>query len=219
VLHAAGRRPATSDLGLETIGIDSSDDAIEVDDRCAAVGADHVWAIGDVNGVAQFTHAAKYEARVVADNLLGNKRSADRRAIPRVVYTDPPVACVGMNEDDARDAGIEVISASLSLEDTARAQSEGHRGATEEAKDADDDLDQAVKGLLILVADRAKQTLVGASAIGPGADEWISEATLAIRAEIKLEMLAEVVHPFPTFAEAYEPVIRDVIRQCGSRRR
>ncbi|MGH9299886.1 MAG: dihydrolipoyl dehydrogenase family protein, partial [Acidimicrobiales bacterium] len=136
------------------------------------------------------------------------------RAIPRVVYTDPPAAGVGVTADQARHQKIEIVTSTLEMSDTARAESDG-RLLPDDKERSSDDLSASVGGLLILVADRERRVLIGASAIGPAADEWISEATLAIRAEIPLELLADTVHPFPTFAEAYEPVVRGLLSQLA----
>jgi pyruvate/2-oxoglutarate dehydrogenase complex dihydrolipoamide dehydrogenase (E3) component len=130
--------------------------------------------------------------------LLGGDRVADYRAIPRVVYTHPPMASVGMPAERARDDGIDVITATTDMSELARAATDGATG-----------------GLLILVADRARHVLIGAAAVGPGADEWISEASVAIRASVPLTTLADVVHPFPTFAQAYEVPLRELAAQLA----
>ncbi len=196
VLLATGREPAVRGLGLERLGIDVDGSGLEVDDHGRVSGVQHVWAAGDVTGVAPYTHAANYQARVIAENLLGGDRRADYRAIPHAVYTIPPAAGVGRTRAQAEEAGIEAVSASMPMKETARASTEG--------EDA---------GALVLVADRRRRVLIGASGFGGHIDEMIGEATLAIRAEIPLEVLVDVVHAFPTFGEAYEPVLRDLLSQ------
>jgi len=194
ILVAVGRTPTTDDLGLEVLGIAPDDKgAIAVDDHCRVEGQQHVWAAGDVTGAAPYTHTASYQARVITENLLGRDRVADLRAIPRAVYTDPAVASVGMAEEQAREQGIDAMTAVMDLGEVARTRTEGSGG-----------------GRLVLTADREKGVLIGASAIGPRADEWLSEATLAIRAQVPLAVLTDVVHAFPTFGEAYEPPLREL---------
>jgi pyruvate/2-oxoglutarate dehydrogenase complex dihydrolipoamide dehydrogenase (E3) component len=188
VILAVGRTPATAELGLDAIGVTpDGTGALAVDARCHVEGQTHVWAAGDVTGTAPYTHGANYQAQVVTHNLLGGDRVADYRAIPRVVYTHPPMASVGMPAERAHDDGIDVITAATDLSELARTATDGAGG-----------------GLLVLVADRSRHVLIGAAAVGSGADEWISEASVAIRASIPRTTLADVVHPFPTFAQAYE---------------
>ncbi|MEO6205165.1 MAG: NAD(P)/FAD-dependent oxidoreductase [Mycobacteriales bacterium] len=198
VLVATGRQPTTKGLGLDVLEIRPNDKgALEVDETCRVRGQQHVWAAGDVTGVAPYTHTANYQARIVIANLLGGDVRADYRAIPRAIYTEPVVASVGETAQAARDRGVDVITASMDVGDTARSLTEGVGG-----------------GLLLLTADRARGVLLGAAAIGPHADEWLSEATLAVRAEIPLSVLTDVVHAFPTFGEAYEPPLRALAEKC-----
>ncbi|HET9689641.1 MAG TPA: NAD(P)/FAD-dependent oxidoreductase [Acidimicrobiales bacterium] len=189
LLVVTGRRPNSDGIGLDVLGIDPSE--LRVDDHCRVVGAPGVWAAGDVTGVAPYTHTANYQSRVIADNLSGGDRRADTRAIPRAVYTAPALAAVGLTEAAARAAGIDVLVEAMGLDQTARGSTDG--------VDA---------GLIVLVADRASGQLVGATVVGPGADELIGEAVLAVRAAVPIRVLADVVHPFPTHAEAYEPPLR-----------
>ena len=210
VLLASGRRPRLSGLGLEELGISAAPgEMLPLDESCRVVPnvpgkaaptapgkdvpatpgtkqAGRIWAAGDVTAVAPYTHTARYQAQIVAANLLGGSRAADYRAIPRTVYTSPSVYTVGMSPSLAEATGVELITVSCDLAETARATVE------------DDD-----RGRVELYADAASgDVLVGAAAIGPDAEEWMSEVTLAIRARIPLAVLADVVHAFPTYGEA-----------------
>jgi dihydrolipoamide dehydrogenase len=184
VILATGREPNLAGLGLESLGLDVDASGLSTDPTGRVVGADHLWAAGDVTGIAPFTHTATYQSSLVAANLRGEGRIADYRGIPRVVYTDPPVAAVGVTETSAGEQGLAVAVEEIETGQLARAVTDG----TE-------------RGALHLIADMNAGVLAGAAAIGPAADEIISELTLAIRARIPLGVLADVVHPFPTYAE------------------
>lgn len=197
VITAVGRHPNSADLGLDLIGVGLSENgSISVDQHCRVQGNEHIWAAGDVTGIAPFTHTANYQARIVTDNILGISREANYVAIPRAIYTDPPVASVGrmMNGEDDGD----LITARYDVNETARTLTDSGAG-----------------GLLILTADRKRNVLVGAAAIGPKADEWLAEATLAIRAEISLHILGDIVHAFPTYGECFEPPMRELLHQIS----
>jgi pyruvate/2-oxoglutarate dehydrogenase complex dihydrolipoamide dehydrogenase (E3) component len=201
LLLAAGRQPETRNLGLENLGLAVRAGApVHVDERCRVVGVDHVWAVGDVTGIAPYTHTAEYQGRIVAANLRGEDARADYRAIPRAVYTRPAVAAVGHTEQSARAAGIDPQVATASIGDTVRAVTEGDR-----------------EGWVRLVADPARGLLVGATAVGGRAEEWISELVLAIRAEVPLRVLTDVVRPFPTFSRVLDDPLREL--DAGSKRR
>lgn len=178
LLVATGRRPRLEGLGLETVGVEPGEQGLEVDERLAV--SDGLWAIGDASGVAAFTHVGKYQARIAARNILGRPARADYRAIPRVVFTDPQVAAVGKGEDE--------LSGRAELAEVARTST-----YTREYEER--------PGFLTLLSDGEK--LTGAYAVGPEAGEWLQQATLAIRAELPLELLRDTIQPFPTFSEAF----------------
>jgi len=199
VVVATGVEPRLDGLGLERLGLDVSD-GIAIDDRCRVIGADHVWAAGDVTMVAPFTHVANYQARIVSDNLLGGRARADYRAIPRCIYTDPPVVGVGTTIEQATGELEQVVIGRADLSDLPRTNASGSNG-----------------GQLVLVADGDQKVLVGASAIGPMADAWIHEAVLAVRARVPLAILRDTIHAFPTFAEAYDVALSDIAGQLRGR--
>ncbi|MEU6750402.1 dihydrolipoyl dehydrogenase family protein [Actinomadura nitritigenes] len=195
ILVAAGRRPRVEGLGLETLGVATSPGhGVPVDETCRVPSTSgDVWAAGDVTGVARTTHAARYQARLVLANLLGEHRAADYRAIPRVVYTTPTVYAVGISPKQAEELGIDLLTAGYDLAATARA-----------AVEADD------RGRVELYADRSRGLLIGAAAAGLYAEEWMSEIALAIRAETPLSVLTDVVHAFPTYGESVEAPLREL---------
>lgn len=193
VVIGAGRRPRTREMQFESVGVTPGSRGVNVDERCRV--AEGLWAVGDVTGVALFTHVAKYQARVVAANILGKPAMADYRSIPRVVFSDPEVATVGMTEEQARDKGIDIATSSIDLAQTIA------RPWTYETNPG---------GRLGLIADRSRGVLLGAWAVAPLASEWIHEAVLAIRAEISIATLLDTVAQFPSYAEAYLAALEEL---------
>jgi dihydrolipoamide dehydrogenase len=147
-----------------------------------------VWAIGDVTGVMPFTHVGKYQGRIVADDIAGLAVRASYGAIPRVVFSDPEIAAVGVTAAQAREQGIELSGSRVKLRDVIS------RPWIYE---------QDPQGELGLLADSEREVLVGAWAVAPLAGEWIHQAALAIKAQIPLDVLRDTVAQFPTFSEAY----------------
>jgi dihydrolipoamide dehydrogenase len=187
VVLGAGRRPRTDGLGLDTAGIELNPrGGLDVDEHCSVT--DGLWALGDVTGVALFTHVAKYQGRIVADNILGTPRQATYSGIPRVVFAQPEIAAVGLTPDQARQRGLDIATTELDLAESIA------RPWTYETDPA---------GTLGLIADRTQRVLVGAWAIAPQAGEWIHTAALAIRGQIPIDTLLDGVAQYPTYAEAY----------------
>ena len=186
LLVATGRAPRVHGIGLESIGIDPDPEGLEVDERCRA--AEGVWAIGDVTGVMALTHVGMYQGRITAQDIAGGQPRADYAAIPRVVFSDPEVAAVGLTEQQARQNGIEVATARVALAEAIA------RPSTYE---------ENPRGDLGLIADNQRQVLIGAWAVAPMASEWIHYAALAIKTQTPLAVLRDTVAQFPTFTEAY----------------
>ncbi|MUL41678.1 NAD(P)/FAD-dependent oxidoreductase [Streptomonospora sp. PA3] len=186
VLMATGRRPRLEDLDLEQVGIGPGAKGLEVDERCRV--APGLWAVGDVTGTALFTHVAKYQGGIVAANILGRERTADYTGVPRVVFSDPEIAAVGLTAEQARAQGYDPVSAEVDLP---RGLARPWTYATSPA------------GRMGVVADRTRRTLLGAWAVAPLAGEWIHTAALAIREGIGIDRLRDGVFQFPTYSEGY----------------
>jgi pyruvate/2-oxoglutarate dehydrogenase complex dihydrolipoamide dehydrogenase (E3) component len=183
ILVATGRRPRVEGIGLETVGLEPDDRGIPVDEHLRA--GDGLWAIGDVTGIWPLTHVGKYQGRVAAANILGDARTADYDAVPRVVYTDPQAVAVGATEAP--------ISATAPL--TGIAKTATYTRAYAESN-----------GFLTLLSDGKR--LTGAYGLGPEAGEWLQQATLAIRAQVKIDVMLDTIQPFPTFSEIYLQAVK-----------
>ncbi|OZE87466.1 pyridine nucleotide-disulfide oxidoreductase [Rhodococcus sp. 15-649-2-2] len=196
VLVAAGRTPASSDLGLSSLGLDEGH-YIDVDDHLSVPSHDWLYAVGDVNGRAPLTHMGKYQGRVAGDVIaaraegkpLDQKRfraTADHGQIPQVVFTPVEVASVGLTEAKARKEGIDV---EIVAQDIAVAGS---------SLQQDD-----YSGRAQLVIDRATDTIVGATFVGPGVAELVHAATVAVVGKVSLDDLWHAVPSYPTVSEIW----------------
>lgn len=190
VLVAAGRRPATADLGLETVDL-TPGKPVSVDDQLRAVGVDGEWlyAVGDCNGRILLTHMGKYQARIAADVILGKEivDLASSDIVPRVTFTDPQVAAVGLTEDQARERGINVRAVTYGTGEVPGAYVLGN----------------GISGTSKLVIDETRGVIVGATFTGPGVQELLHSATVAIAGAVPLEMLRHAVPSFPTVSEVW----------------
>ncbi|MEA2683863.1 MAG: hypothetical protein QOK05_2191 [Chloroflexota bacterium] len=195
LLVATGRKPNLEGLDLDAAGVRRSDRGLVAVNPATLQAADGVYAIGDINGLGGFTHLSTYHGTVLGRALRGQRVQADHRAIPRVTFTDPEVASVGMSEAHARERGLQVRVAGIDdlYNATARGYIHGLPG-----------------GLMKLVADEAEGRLVGATLVGPRSGEMINELALAIRAEVPLKVLADVVHAFPTFSRAFQGLLDEL---------
>jgi pyruvate/2-oxoglutarate dehydrogenase complex dihydrolipoamide dehydrogenase (E3) component len=192
VLVATGRRPRVP-AGLDTVGVTAGPHGIPVDAHLRA--GERLWALGDVTGVRLLTHVGKYQGEVVASNILGESREAHYEAIPDVVYTDPQAASVGATEAP--------FSATVPVSEVAKTATYTHDYAKS-------------TGFLTLLSDG--ETLTGAFALGPEAGEWMQQATLAIRAQVPLAVLRDVIQPFPTFSEIYVAGLKALRGQIAAAR-
>jgi pyruvate/2-oxoglutarate dehydrogenase complex dihydrolipoamide dehydrogenase (E3) component len=192
LLVSTGRRPRLPE-GLETVGATAGPHGLEVDAHLRA--GEQLWAVGDVTGVRLLTHVGKYQGEVVAANILGEPREAHYEAIPDAVYTDPQAAEVGVSQDR--------FSATAQLAEVAKTATYTHEYASS-------------NGFLTLLSDGDR--LTGAYALGPEAGEWLQQATLAIRARVPIEVLRDVIQPFPTFSEIYVDALKALHGQISAAR-
>jgi dihydrolipoamide dehydrogenase len=190
LLVALGRTPQTEGLGLETVGL-PVDRPVAVDELMRVDGHPWLYAIGDINGIALFTHMGKYQGRVVADHIMGEDTSlshgADGPLSPRVIFTEPQVAAVGHTTDTAADAGLAV--------DVVETSTSGNAGGSFYGRNA--------PGTARLLIDRSRGVVVGATITGAEIADMLHAATIAIVGEVPLERLRHAVPCFPTRSEIW----------------
>ncbi|WP_188189306.1 dihydrolipoyl dehydrogenase family protein [Nonomuraea sp. SYSU D8015] len=197
VLVATGRRPATRDVGLSSVGLPDGG-YVEVDDsmRATAIPGGWLYAVGDVNGRNLLTHMGKYQARVCGDVIAAMARGdelpamrdlADGYGAPQVVFTDPQVCAVGRTEAAAREEGfrVRVVDYDMGSVTGAYLLGDGYRGRAR------------------AVVDEDRKVLLGVTFVGPGVAELLHAATIAVTAEVPLERLWHAVPSFPTVSEVW----------------
>ncbi len=201
IVVAAGRTPASSDIGLDKVGLDvnNSHGFVTTDDHMAVIGGDDwLYAIGDVCGRALLTHMGKYQGRIAGDVIAARAEGrpldglryrdvADHDMVPAVVFAEPQVASVGLSETAAREKGIDVEALEYDLGSISGAAllRDGYTGRAK------------------LVVDRATDTLVGATFVGFDVAELLHAATTAIVGKVRLETLWHAVPSFPTVSEIW----------------
>jgi pyruvate/2-oxoglutarate dehydrogenase complex dihydrolipoamide dehydrogenase (E3) component len=190
LLVALGRKPQTAGLGLDTVGL-PDDRPVEVDALMRVDGHPWLYAIGDINGRALFTHMGKYQGRIAADHILGEDTAvphgADGPLSPRVIFTEPQVAAVGHTTDTAAREGLEV--------EVVETTTSGNAGGSFYGRNA--------TGTTRLLIDRSRRVIVGATITGAEIGDMLHAATIAIVAEVPLERLRHAVPCFPTRSEIW----------------
>ena len=199
LLVATGRRPALDGLGLPAFGIEPG--TLRVDETGLVVGNSWLYAVGDCSGRAMLTHQGKYQARITGDAIVArirgeldgrpapwsrHARTADDLAVPRVVFTDPEAAMVGLSEEEAWEHGIRVRAVDLPI---------SVAGAWQHAED--------YEGWARFLVDEGRRTIVGACFAGPDVSELLQAATIAIVGEVTLERLWHAIPSFPTVSEVW----------------
>ena len=191
LLVAAGRKTQLQGIGLETVGVDPDAHRLDIDERCRVVGAEGLWAVGDVTGKGAFTHVSMYQSAIVVPDLQGEDGpTGDYRAVPHVTYTDPEVAGVGMTEKAAREAGLNINVGSYDLGASTRGWIAGSTGMAKLIEDAD------------------RGVLVGGTVVGPAAGEILAMLTVAVHAEVPVEKLLSMIYAFPAFHRGVENAVK-----------
>jgi pyruvate/2-oxoglutarate dehydrogenase complex dihydrolipoamide dehydrogenase (E3) component len=190
LLVAVGRKPNTDEIGFDTVDVEPGPRGfLPVDDQLRVDGSEWLYAIGDANGRVLLTHMGKYQGRIAGDHILGRDVAAteDRRAVPRVVFTEPQLAAVGRTLAAAREVGINARAVDVPTAGTAGASFTGRKAP----------------GTTRLVVDEDRRVLVGATFVGPETAELVHAATIAIVGEVPLERLWHAVPTFPTRSEVW----------------
>jgi pyruvate/2-oxoglutarate dehydrogenase complex dihydrolipoamide dehydrogenase (E3) component len=190
VLVATGREADLAGVGLDAVGVDTSATSVPVDDRCRV--ADGVWAIGDITGKGAFTHVSMYQAGIVVRDVLDQPGpAADYDALPRVTFSDPEIASVGLTEAQARERLASVAVGCTPLPETTRGWV--HKVGNE--------------GLIKVVADSGRGVLVGATVMCPGAGEVLGALAVAVHAEVPLDRMRSMIYAYPTFHRGIEDAL------------
>jgi pyruvate/2-oxoglutarate dehydrogenase complex dihydrolipoamide dehydrogenase (E3) component len=190
ILVAVGRKPRTEGIGLESVEVSPNEHGfLDTDDRLRIGDREWLYAVGDVNGRALFTHMGKYQAWVAAENALGREVEAISEAIgsPRVTFTDPQVAAAGKTLEQAHEAGIDARAVDVPTDGTAGASFYGRETG----------------GTSRIVIDESRQVIVGATFTGFETADFLQAATVAIVGEIPLSQLRHAVAPYPSRSEIW----------------
>jgi pyruvate/2-oxoglutarate dehydrogenase complex dihydrolipoamide dehydrogenase (E3) component len=184
ILAATGRTPNTADIGLEQAGIElDARGYLKVNDRLETT-AENVWGIGECAGTPQFTHVSFDDFRIIRDNLAGGNRTTTDRVIPSCLYTDPPVAHIGLTETEAKHRGIAVRVAKIPMAAVLRTRT----------------LDET-QGFMKALIDPNNNRILGFTMIGPEAGEVMAVLQTAMLAGFPFTVLRDAVLAHPTMAE------------------
>jgi pyruvate/2-oxoglutarate dehydrogenase complex dihydrolipoamide dehydrogenase (E3) component len=191
VLVATGRRPVFDVHDLHEAGVELDERGRPVLGNTLRTTNPTIWAAGDATGDLLFTHVGSYEAELVVDDILERPRPRDYRVVPRVTYCDPEVASVGLTEQEAHEAGLEVKTAVLRIEDNERAQIDGQTA-----------------GSVKLVADGRTGEVIGGHIVGEGAGAMIHEVVAVMAARTPPAIPGEAIHAYPTLSESVKGAFR-----------
>jgi dihydrolipoamide dehydrogenase len=191
---ATGRRPVFDGHDLAAAGVELDERGAPILSDTLRTTADGVWAAGDATGDLLFTHVGTYEAGLVVDDVLGRPRPRDYRVVPRVTFCDPEVASVGLTEAQARDAGADVRTALVRIQENERSHIDGR-----------------TFGMVKLVADGGSGELLGGHIVAEEAGAMIHEVVAAMAARVPLATMADAIHAYPTLSESVQEAFRRLV--------
>jgi pyruvate/2-oxoglutarate dehydrogenase complex dihydrolipoamide dehydrogenase (E3) component len=187
---ATGRKPNTDDLGLENVGLETSEGIVEVDERLATA-VEGIWVAGDIRGGPMFTHTAYDDHRILLSQIAGDGSRTTERVVPYAVFTDPDLGRAGMTEREAREAGyeVEVMTFDMSKE----------KGKALEIGET--------KGLIKVVADASSGLILGAAVLASGGSELVHVYVDLMNAGAPYSVIRDAIHIHPTLAEDIQSVV------------
>ncbi|MGZ6536630.1 MAG: dihydrolipoyl dehydrogenase family protein, partial [Actinomycetota bacterium] len=184
LLVATGRKPCFDEHDLDAAGVEMRDGKPVLDETLRTTG-ERIWAAGDATGELLFTHVGGYEAEIVAEDILGQRRPRDYRVVPKVTYCEPEVASVGLTEESARRDGRDIVVSTATIKDNERAVIEG-----------------TMHGMVKLIADRSSGQLLGGHIVAENAGEMIHEVVAAMAASVPPSVIGDAIHSYPTLSES-----------------
>ncbi len=192
VLISVGRRPNSTGIGLEEIGVTIDERGFIKADSHLRTNIPNIYAVGDVNGGLQLAHVASDEGKIAAENIAGKDKTMDYRVIPWAVFTSPEIGTVGLNEEQARSKGINVCFGLFPFSNSGKAFITGE-----------------TEGFIKVVTDKDSGEILGAQMVGPRCSDLVHEVAVAMKGEMVVDTLAETIHSHPTLSEAVMEAAED----------
>ncbi len=193
VLVATGRKPSFGGLDLEKIGIQTEDNAIKVDEYLQT-SVNNIYAVGDVTGKILLAHVASHQGITAAQNIMGEKKKMDYKAVPAAIFTDPEIATVGLTEEEVKEQNIDYQVGKFPFRANGKVKTMNERN-----------------GFIKIISKKDSGEILGSSIIGVHATDLIHELTLAVNKNMKIEDIIETIHAHPTTSEVIHEAALDSI--------
>ena len=197
ILVAVGRRPNTEGLGLENAGVELEPQGFIKVNQYLETSQKNIWAIGDVTNFPQLAHTASFQARVVADSILGKRRSFKGDIIPSCIFGYPEVAFVGATEEALKEKGTDYKAGRFLFLASGKGKASGH-----------------TEGLVKILMDNKSKKILGAHIVGPEASNLIHELVVAMHNDLTVDNVASSVHAHPTYSEAVLEALEDCLGEA-----